>query len=127
MSKKRKWKRTNDIQGHAPNFEINCRFCKVPMILRYSQLISKKKGRPYAVTEVTDQQAWKCWKCGLWIQFNINHEITGHTEESELRYIKKIYNLRGKNTFYLPTTKEWVDENKEIEKQLEALGYVGGR
>lgn len=125
--KKRKWQRTNDKQGHAPNFEILCRFCKVPMILRYSQLISKKKGKPYAVTEATNQQAWKCARCGWWTMFNINHEITGYSEKSELKYMKKVFKLRGNNTFYLPTTKEWIDENEEIRKQLESLGYVGGR
>jgi len=97
------------------------------MILRYSQLISKKVGMKYAVTESTNQIAMKCWNCASWITFNINYEITGYSEESEHKYLQKILKLRNNKTLYLPTTQEWKDENKEIARQLETLGYFGGK
>jgi hypothetical protein len=125
--KKRAWARTNNIVGHKHNFEINCRFCGVPMILRYSQLLSKKMGGKYGVTEATNQIAMKCYKCGWWTIFNVNHEITGYSEKSELLYLKKILKLRKNKTHYLPTTDEWKDESEEVRRQLEVLGYVGGR
>ena len=124
---KRAWRRTNDIRAHAPTFEINCRHCRIPMILRYSQFISKKGGNSYAVMESTNQIAMKCERCGSWIPFNVNYTHTGYTEESEHKYLKKILKLRKGKRIYKPTTKEWKNESKEIAKQLETLGYFGGR
>jgi len=97
------------------------------MILRYSQFISKKGGASYSVRESTNQIAMKCWRCGWWIPFNINHKITGYSEESEHRYLKKILKLRKNKRIYLPTTEEWSDEHPEVKRQLEALGYFAGR
>ncbi len=120
---KRAWVRTNDIRAHRPTFEIICRFHKIPMILRYSQFISKKGGNSYAVRESTNQIAMKCGICGSWIPFNINYAITGYTEESEHKYLKKILKLRKGKRIYLPTIKEWSDEHPEVKRKLEALGY----
>ena len=94
------------------------------MTLRYSQLIAENI-RKLGVTEATNQIAMKCLigGCGNVIRFNINHEITGYSEKSEEKYINKIFKLRGNTALYLPSSKEWADESREIEKRLKALGY----
>ena len=99
------------------------------MFLRYSQLIIEGL-RLYGEDNVFDQQAWKCARCA-WVQrFNIEERMVEEADHDNQEYLTKIYELRkedGKeNGLYLPPIEEW-SEDEERRRQLEGLGYIGGR
>ena len=111
------WRRTNDIIGHEPLFDVKCRFCGSKMVLRYSHIIMKDVWS-WATSKPSNSLGFKCPKCAWYVRFYV---------EDEPKYLKKILDLRnGANLFY-PRYKEWADEDKEIARQLQALGYWGGR
>jgi hypothetical protein len=58
-------------------------------------------------------------------RYNISKTITKRPDEDE--YIHKIIDRRDGICLYLPPHEEWKKESEEIRRQLEALGYVGGR
>ena len=112
---KKKWKRTNDIVGHKPKFRVYCRFCDEDMICRYSAVFPEP-NLLHGFTVAGNQLAFKCPTCGYHIRFNV---------PDDKEYIDKIYALR-QNKSYHHSLEEW-EENELIKKQLEALGYWGGR
>jgi len=60
---------------------------------------------------------YKCPGCGWFAGF----ELDGDTE-----YHKRVFEMRG-NVHTITPTKEELSENENIAKQLEGLGYFGGR
>ena len=63
--------------------------------------------------------AYKCPRCAWFIQFFIVDEV---------EYIDEIIDKhRGGSYRFVPLCDDWSDENEEIGRQLEAMGYWGGR
>ena len=109
-----KWERTNDIAGHRPLFRVYCRFCDEDMVQRYSAVFAAP-NLLHGFAEAGNQMAFKCQKCGSHIKFNI---------VDDREYMEKIQAIRGSGQHH--PISEW-EENEQIKKQLEALGYWGGR
>lgn len=108
-----RWDRTNDIVGHAPNFKINCPFCDIPMMMRYSQVFPDGEIL-YGMFGPGNQVAYKCPSCGYHQRFNV---------EDDKEYIDKTLELRGGKVQYNPVS-EW-EQDEKIKAQLTALGYWG--
>ena len=110
------WKRTGDSVGHAPTFDISCRFCGDIMYLRdsviYLDSIVGRMTKPYNFMQ------FKCFRCGNVIQFDVD-------EDKE--YLEKVMGLRGGTPILVPDAADWTGESVEVRRQLEALGYIGGR
>ena len=102
-----RWEKTNNIYAYAPKFKIICRYCNVPLELRYSIIDDSMK--------VT--MKYKCPKCGWFSGFEI---------DDDREYQKKIFEMRGGVYTITPTVAEYM-ENEAIAKQLAGLGYWGGR
>lgn len=118
------WKETNDARGHKPDFAIKCYHCKANgydenLFFRYSYIAPLDDHTQLTFGNV-NQIEYKCSRCG-----NIAKFLPTMSEE----YHKSIMERRKKAGFgalYYMSPDEW-KEDKEIERQLEALGYAGGR
>jgi len=105
------WKRVKDKKGHAPikkNLKLVCKYCNIPLTLRYSIVFNVI---PF------NEMGYKCRRCGYFQRFDV-------LEESA--YIKEIIERRNGSSEYVPTVKEW-SEDEETARQLTGLGYFGGR
>lgn len=111
------WKRATDIHGHEPLFEVRCKFCGEKMFTRYSKVFPARDVA-YGISEPTNQMAYKCPECAWVCRFNV---------VDEQGYIKELLDRRGGVDLYVPPVETWISENEQIRRQLEALGYVGGR
>lgn len=116
------WSRTNEIQGHEPNFPIHCFRCKeqdreMPMALRHSTVYTDTEESPSGGG--INAMAYKCPRCAWFITFHI-------IDDSD--YIKRVLeDYRHGNQKLVPECDNWSEEHEEIGRQLEALGYYGGR
>jgi hypothetical protein len=135
-----RWDRTNDVQGHKPKWNIECVHCKytvdnpwmalkyiwyyffnkqrlkpMPMALRHSTLTGDKdsEGRDANI------MCYKCPRCAWFITFYVMDD------SSYLSEIRDKY--REGYRKFIPSIDDWSDESEEIARQLEALGYFGGR
>lgn len=109
------WERTNDIEAHKPKFPIKCFHCGTEMSLRHTTLHFHDDGKN---RNELNQVAYKCTNCGWFVRFNVIDDTPYLKEISE--------NFRTKRSHH-PSKEEWSDEDKETARQLEALGYWGGR
>lgn len=115
-----KWERTHDRNGHKPNFDLTCRFCGSPMIVRYSKVFTER-DMAYGIAGATHQIAMKCPACAWVCRFNVR---------DDQEYLNEIIAARDGHNMYVPPAVEWTDsdsDDEKIRRQLEALGYVGGR
>jgi len=113
-SDKKAWEETGDIQGHKPAFEMECKYCGINLDFRMSNLMKTKSPNvDWGVNEL----GYKCKRCGFYQRFFV---------EAKLDYLDKILKLRKGNFHYFPPFEEW-EEDDEKARQLEALGYYGGR
>ena len=102
-----KWKRVDTIWGYEPTFEPKCRYCGIPLQARFSVIYDD-----YSLLA-----KYKCPSCGWFSGF----EIDGDKE-----YHKEVFEKRGKVHTITPTVEE-LSEDEGIKRQLEGLGYFGGR
>jgi len=109
----KKWLRTHDIYGHKPAFKITCRFCKSKMVLRYSEVLPNR-SRMHGIEEGMNVMEYKCPRCASIRLFN----VIEHQD-----YLYETLDKRGGETLYLPPKEVWEQENEEIKKRLEAIGY----
>jgi uncharacterized Zn finger protein len=109
------WKRTGDVKAHEPMFPINCFHCGKEMSLRHTTLHFHDDGRDQ---NELNQVAYKCAECGWFVRFNVIDDTS---------YLKEIHEKYRKKKVHTPSKEEWSDEDKEKARQLEALGYWGGR
>ena len=119
---KKKWVRTNDIQGHKRNFTHKCSSCgHDKMIFRHSNMIPASqqlimgKGNKYFAEDPCNIMAFKCERCSLMDRF-----IVDDTAE----YIDKILKLRHGVTLYVPSRKIWKESGEVIKQRLKDLGYM---
>ena len=140
------WKRTYDVLGHEPLFDMMCVRCKVSlgkdtkMQVRHTGIkisqnamveIYNKEHPPEKpwkpIPEEFDPEinmhamAYKCPYCAWFIRFQIPD-----TRE----YLQEIYKKRNYSQKFIPVWETDVvdeDEQKKIEQQLINLGYWGGR
>ena len=119
------WEKTNDLRGHKPKFAIICYHCKQngyheEMFLRYSYM-APRDDHINEIYGCLNQLEYKCKKCAWTTKFLV---------ETSGGYLSGIMDKREKAGYhrhlYHQEPGEWA-EDKEIEKQLQALGYVGGR
>ena len=110
-----RWKRTYDIYGHKPDFEVICRLCDAKTIFRLSEIFPER-SRTIAIEEGLNHVAYKCPRCHLMYKFFV---------PDSTEYLMDIFkNKRDCVTLYLPPRKEWEAENKEIKERLKLLGYM---
>ncbi len=111
------WRRTNDKLCHAPIFDINCRYCKGKMFLRFSEIDLDDKNTAHTKTYL-NRLAYKCPDCGWIARFDL---------EDDAGYFFDVLKMRGGSSHYQPDSDEWGRESEDVAKQLAALGYIGGR
>ena len=111
------WARTNDKRCHAPIFDINCRYCKGKMFMRYSEAGLDDKQTANTKTYI-NYVGYKCPDCGWMARFDI---------DDDSQYLFDVVKMRGGSLHFQPDSDEWGRESEEIAKQLSALGYFGGR
>jgi len=114
-----RWYRTEDVQGHAPKFNIRCVHCDMPMTLRHSVIVGPVLDSTLGEDTDISVMSYKCPRCAWFIRFNVVDK-----KKYLRRVIKKYRNGYRK---FIPTCDDWSDESEEIKKQLSALGYWGGR
>jgi len=105
------WKRIKGIEGHAPikkSLKLVCKYCNIPLTLRYSVVFNVI---PF------NELGYKCKRCGYFQRFDILEE---------LEYINEVIKRRDGEATYIPPLEEW-SEDDETARQLEGLGYFGGR
>jgi len=140
------WERTYDMQGHKPKFDALCVRCKVSlgkdtkMQVRHSVLkISKDAQREAYEKDHPDERlpelkedgydpepnlnlmAYKCPHCAWFIRFQVS---------DDKEYLLEVFKKRQYSLKFIPLweTDELSDEDlKEVERQLQALGYWAGR
>ena len=119
------WTKTYSATGHTPKFNVMCYHCgkrniESEMFFRYA-FISNMDDAINKVYGMLNQIEYKCIKCAWTTKFLV---------EAPADYLLKVQDIREKQGFnrnlYYMTPEEWL-KNKEIEKQLSALGYMGGR
>jgi len=108
------WDRVDGAEAHEPKFRVGCFHCGDELTLRHSTLAYKDEGSEFGV----NQACYKCSGCGWFIRFNV-------VDETE--YLKEIREKCREKKSLVPDNKKWSDEDEEIGRQLEALGYWGGR
>ena len=101
------WEKTYDIYGYSPLFKMPCRYCDRELQLRFSIIY-----KDYSMI-----QKYKCPSCGWFAMFELDVDND---------YQKKVFERRGKEHTITPTVSE-LSEDEEIARQLEGLGYFGGR
>ena len=140
------WKRTKDAYGHEPKFKVMCFRCGKEMPLRHSYISVEDEDEPISI----NQMSYKCKYCAWFITFNVKDD------GKYLQKVMKKYRARdvgcpvckGKGHFHtgdidtgkivdelnkvmgtkkLVPVEEWTNEDAEVKRQLEALGYYGGR
>lgn len=111
------WKKSNNEMGYTPTFDIKCYFCGSEMFPRLSLMEVEGKGDSIHSVTLAFKIAYKCAKCAWLVTFQI-------TTENE--YWTKTLLLRGNRMLYYPPLEVW-NEEKSIRRQLEGLGYFGGR
>lgn len=109
------WIRTNDKVCHTPNFDINCRYCGGKMIMRFSDIDLRDIRH---INAFTNRVVYKCPSCAWIARFDV---------EDDYDYLYGIVKERCGVVCFVPDSEEWAKESESIRKQLEALGYVGGR
>jgi hypothetical protein len=102
-----KWEKTGDIYGYRQTFAIPCRYCQTELQMRFSIIYE----------DCSFIVKYKCPACGWFAVFE---------PEADKEYLKGILAMRAGQNTITPTVKE-LSEDKEIERQLESLGYFGGR
>jgi hypothetical protein len=107
------WEQTHDESGHKPSFAVKCFHCGEELVLRHST-IHYHQDENHAVG--LNQMCYKCPKCAWFVRFNV-------IDDKE--YLEEVHEIRGKRG-KVPSKDEW-SENEEIARQLEGLGYFGGR
>ena len=114
-----RWYRTEDIQGQAPNFNIRCFHCDMPMSLRHSVIEKPSWGLDADEENNLNIMSYKCSRCAWFIRFYVLDKE---------RYLKKVIKkYRGGYRKFIPKGDDWSEEGREIRKQLSILGYWGGR
>jgi len=110
------WNRTDDIYGHKPEFEIKCRHCGQDMPVRHSTIAVQKTRGDEDVA--LNQICYKCKYCAWFITFTV---------EDSPRYLKRVVKKYRKGNNKLVPVEDWTSDDEKIAKQLESLGYFGGR
>lgn len=113
------WKRTYDVHGHSSLFKIKCLHCKTKMVLRHSNCIPYKHLPLFGEGNAVNIASYKCQNCASVQRFFIIDE------RAYLESVVKDY--RRGNQYFIPTKEEWSREDTEIARQLQVLGYFGGR
>ncbi len=108
------WSRTDDEIGHVPEFEVKCFHCGDKLTLRHST-IHYHPEESHATG--LNQACYKCPTCAWFVRFNVI---------DDREYLEKVHEIRGRRG-KIPSKSEWSEENEDIARQLEALGYFGGR
>ena len=114
------WERTDDIMGHRPLFHIGCRFCDDrKMVVRHSGIMDIPHAPIFGEGNGANLMTYKCAECANVIRLYV---------VDTCEYLKEIRDkYRDGGVYYVPTDDEWSKEDKDIAKQLAALGYFGGR
>ena len=107
-----KWERTNGPDGYRPKFPITCRYCEGPMVMRFSEA-DFDKGRP-----PQNHIGYKCPECAWIARFEI---------QDDKEYLLETVRRRGGALHFVPDMDAMGGDDERIAKQLEALGYMGGR
>lgn len=89
----KKWRRTDDIFGHAINFTHICSSCGHDKFIFHCSQIIPERNRSYGMPQAGNIMIFKCEKCLLMDRFFIND-----TRE----YMQEILKLRGGESLYLP-------------------------
>jgi len=110
------WKRTDDAYGHEPMFPVKCRHCGQEMPIRHSTIAFGKVKDDEQVS--VNQVCYKCKYCAWFITFTV---------EDSARYLKHILKKYRKGNKKLVPVEDWTNDDEEIAKRLESLGYFGGR
>ena len=128
VEKTPKWKRTFNARAHEPKMPVKCFHCGTDMGMRHSTLFFHDDEND---RNELNRMAYKCAECGWFVRFNVIDD-TQYLKEVHEKYRngksldpKEKKFVRGKSL--VPTKEEWSDEDKEKARQLEALGYWGGR
>ena len=101
------WEKSYDIYGYKPLFNMPCRYCGAELQMRFNIIY-----KDYSMV-----LKYKCPTCGWFALFEI---------DKDKDYQKAVYEKRGKVHTITPTVDE-LNEDKNIARQLEGLGYFGGR
>lgn len=140
------WKRTYDIVGHEPLFDMMCVRCKTSfnketkMQLRHTGIRLSKNAmaeiyhkehppeKPWVpISEEFDPEinmnalAYKCPHCAWFIRFQVPDTV---------EYLQEIFKKRDYNQKFVPiweTDELSEEELKSVERQLKSLGYWAGR
>jgi len=87
------------------------------MVVRHTGIFLHKFVPVWGAGIGINMISYKCSQCAHVIRFYV---------PDEMEYLKKIYDMRG-GTWYIPSVEEWSEEDEEVGRQLQALGYFGGR
>ena len=108
------WERTDNAFGHKPKFEVSCAHCGAKMVVRHTRLMleTDRTSLPANV------MCYKCPNCAWLVTFEITDTV---------QYLRRVAKLRHGALFLVPDTEVWASEDDEIARQLEGLGYFGGK
>ena len=108
------WERTENAIGHRPKFEVKCFHCGTKMVVRNTKLLldAEKIQLPANIMR------YKCPNCAWLVDF----EVTDTPQ-----YLRRVARFRHGATFLVPDTEVWASEDEKIARQLEGLGYFGGK
>ena len=108
------WKRTNDLEGHKPKFNLECKICGTPMALRHSTIVRNETDEEKRGFEF-NYMCYKCPACAWFIRFDVR---------DDKEYLFKVLDeYRGGNKMLVPTVDDWSDDSDEIKQRLKDLGY----
>lgn len=110
------WRRTNDIMGHEPLFDLVCYHCGSPMFLRHSTTSVLDEDDEDEKRLEMNCMCYKCPTCAWFVRFDVRDKT---------KYINEILDKRQGQVKLIPLD-DWM-EDTEIKRQLESLGYVCGR
>jgi len=109
------WFRTDDESCHLPLFDIKCRYCGGRMIMRFSDLDLRDVNKTGVYINYV---CYKCPDCAWIARFDI---------QDTYEYLLGIFKMRQGTAHFVPDSSEWERDDTEVKRQLQALGYMGGR
>ena len=86
------------------------------MVVRHSTIVTSKIKKDEDVA--MNQMCYKCKYCAWFIAFMV---------EDSPRYLKHVVKKHRKGNSKLVPVDDWTSDDEKVAKQLEALGYFGGR
>lgn len=86
------------------------------MLLRFSEIAfdDKIRGSKTCINHI----CYKCPVCAWIVRFDV-----GDDED----YLFSVLKMRGNAMHFQPDASEWIGESEKMARQLEGLGYFGGR